>query len=143
MILIAEFFKVSNYLAACLKACFLSYQVIIFAIFQFFLLQFAGILLCSIIQSIIRSVIVSVFLHRFLIMFDRPRAARLTFIIYCTTLCLFDIILASSLFWGSIGVTCNKHNEWRPKVLIVVDSLQGILLITIYIMMLRKKKEDK
>ena len=77
-------------------------------------------------------------------MFDRPQAAKLTFIIYCTTLCLFDLVLLSSLWWRNGGVTCDKdRNEWRPQTLIVVDSLQGILLVTIYILMLRKKREVK
>ena len=78
------------------------------------MLKYAGLILCSVIQSIIRSIIASVFLFRFLLWMEYTRAAKYWFVAYLTALLVFDIFIAFDIFFDDgIGISCdNSTSDW-------------------------------
>lgn len=61
----------------------------------------------------IRTVICSVFLHRFLILLDYPRVAKVTFIAYLFALLSFDLFEAIDIFLEADRISCDDgNNHW-------------------------------
>ena len=83
----------------------------LFAMITFFLLLYAGMVLCSLIQSMIRSIICAFFLLRFLTLQNYTRVAPLAFYFYLTTLLAFNCFLAIDIFMGS-GISCAGKTDW-------------------------------
>ena len=107
---------------------------------QFFVLEYSGMVFCSLIQSMIRTIIVSVFLHRFLNLLDYPRLAKITFIAYITLLLSFDLFETIDIFIKADIISCDGGNHWQIYTLISVDTMQSLLLIFISVVMYRNNE---
>ena len=81
--------------------------MILYAIFTFFVLQYSGLVFCNLLQSMIRTIICSVFLHRFLILLEYPRVAKITFFVYITALLSFDIFESIDIFIEAGRISCD------------------------------------
>ena len=108
----------------------------LFAIITFFLLLYAGMVLCSLIQSMIRSIICAFFLLRFLTLQNYTRLAPLVFYVYLTTLLAFNCFLAVDIFLDK-GIACDGKTDWQIFTLILVDTGQTAMLITVAALMYR------
>lgn len=108
--------------------------------FTFFLLSYAGIVMCSVMQSMIRTVICSVFLFRFLQRFDRPKMAKALFVIYLFSILSFDLYLAYNIFTVN-GEDCTPNTDWQILSLISVDTIQSLILLSTTLAMRSQRKK--
>jgi len=97
-------------------------KINLFLIFQFFLLYYSGIVLCSVLQSGIRALVVSVFLYRCMMNFGRPKIAKIFFVIYLVAVIGFDLFLSVDIFMDD-GQDCSKETDWQVIALISVDTI--------------------
>ena len=99
----------------------------------------------NLIQSAIRTLICSVFLHRFLVMMDHAKYAKLIFIIYIMVFVLFDLFIFIDIFVSgpsNKGIKCDGNTDWQIYTLISVDTLQSGVLIATAIIMYKKYNKD-
>lgn len=98
--------------------------MILYAIFTFFVLQYSGLVFCNLLQSMIRTIICSVFLHRFFILLEYPRVAKITFFVYIIALLSFDLFEAIDIFVEAGRISCDNRDEhWQIYTLITVDTV--------------------
>jgi len=109
-------------------------QINLFGFFSFFLLLYAGMALCNLIQSAIRSMICAVFLYRFLVQQDKPQLAKVTFFVYLVLLLGFEAFLSVDIFIND-DLDCTPDKDWQVTTLVIVDTIQTALLITVALVM--------
>mmetsp|Transcript_2536 Transcript_2536/g.3521 ORF Transcript_2536/g.3521 Transcript_2536/m.3521 type:complete len:220 (+) Transcript_2536:25-684(+) len=115
-------------------------KINLFAIFTFFLLLYAGIVLCSVMQSMIRTGICSVFLFRYIHQsVGSPKLARFVFLLYLLALLGFDFFLSVNIFLAN-GEDCTPSTDWQILALISVDTIQSVLLLTVTLLMYKQAK---
>ena len=117
-------------------------QVILYAIFSFFVLQYSGMVFCNLLQSMIRTIICSVFLFRFLVLLKHPRIAKITFFIYIIVLLSFDLYESIDIFIEAHRISCvpGSKDHWQIYTLISVDTMQSIILIVTSVITYRNKE---
>ena len=116
-------------------------QVNLFAFFTFLMLLYAGIILCSVMQSSIRTVICSVFLYRFLSQhLQKTKLANAAFFFYLFVLLGFDLFIAIDIFMSN-GEDCTDSTDWQILALIAVDTFQSLLLLAVAFSMYRNIQE--
>ena len=71
----------------------------------------------------IRTIICSVFLHRFLILLEYPRVAKITFFAYIIALLSFDLFEAIDIFIEQGRISCDGKDHWQIYTLITVDTV--------------------
>ena len=113
-----------------------------FTFFSFFLLYYSGMALCNLIQSMIRAFICGIFLFRFLEQLNHPKAARIAFITYLVVLIFFNCFLSIDIFVGD-ALDCTPDRDWQFVTLVTVDTLQTVMLVTMWLIIRYKVGERR
>ena len=106
--------------------------------FTFFMLLYAVVILCNVLQSSIRAIVASVFLYRFLLTLEKPQMAQVTFLIYLIVVLGFNLFLSIDIFTPNSGEDCTTDTDWQIIALIALDTLQSLLLIAVTFSMYSK-----
>lgn len=113
--------------------------MILFVFIEFFILNYAALLFCEVLQSIIRTILSAVFIVRCLKLYDMTeQTAKLIMAVYLCVLVGFYLAIISTMFLKNGGVTCDPNPDWQEISLLVIDSLQTICIITTAILSRRK-----
>lgn len=68
---------------------------------------------------------------------ERPRAAKVVFVLYLGLIIGFDVFLSFDIFFSQFD--CTSDNDWQFYTLVTCDTIQTLLLTVISIIMYKSR----